>query len=104
MANPERGGPIEAYQKFNKTTRNIALGVTVIGLATGIAPLISGGILFAAGDQAQITATDKIRNWRAGRFGRAMRRENYMRPKVLGNKNEQNISYLVPQKITQKAA
>lgn len=62
MPSPEsRGGALNTYKEFNRTTRNIALGVAVVG-AFAAPALISPALLWAASDQVQIAAIDRWQN------------------------------------------
>lgn len=61
MPSPEHGGALNAYKEFNRTTRNIALGVAVAG-AFAAPALVGPALLWAASDEAQIIAIDSWQN------------------------------------------
>lgn len=61
MPGPESRGALHAYKEFNRTTRNIALGVAVVGAFT--APAIVGpALLWAVSDEVQIRIIDSWQN------------------------------------------
>ena len=61
MPNLERGGALNAYKEFNRSTRNIALGVAVVGAFTAPA-IVAPALLWAASDEVQIVAINSWQN------------------------------------------
>lgn len=58
----KRSGLLEAYNKLNKITLPIGVGVGIFGIFTGNPLLVTAGFASAAVDAAQIIAIDKVNN------------------------------------------
>lgn len=63
MAGIETGGVVESYKRFNKLTRNGALGIAVVG-AFVYPPIVAPALLSAIIDQGQNMAIEKYQGWR----------------------------------------
>ena len=57
------GGGLEKFKNFSETSRNVAVGVAVVG-AFVAPPLVIPALLWAGTDQLQIMGTEYIQNWR----------------------------------------
>ncbi len=64
MGKEQQSGIVGKYKEFNKLTRNIALGITVVAAAVGASALAVVAFGAAMVDQAQIVAIDKFQKWR----------------------------------------
>jgi hypothetical protein len=63
----QNGGIVETAKTINKVTRNTALGVAGGAALLGVEALVVGGLLWAAGDQVQISLIDRFQAWRKRR-------------------------------------
>jgi hypothetical protein len=84
MANKESlqqdTGVLEKYKGFNKKTRNIALAVAGGAAVAGAGFLIMPSLLWAGGDQVQISGIDKYKNWKKERKAKKLAKSGNIYP------------------------